>query len=463
MLLPQTKEREYRFKLALRMGLPIFALIVALLSFSFFENYEKLTTLFIIEAVLLLVFTIYFFLFLIYKGFDVKITDDVSKTFTREYLFSYLKKMLKKEKEYSLILISIDNLNDINTQYGITNGDKVLAEVTKWIVSYLKSQKIENYPMGHIKGGDFIIGLKGSLQEYNTILELMCLKSSEFKVEDMEVKISGAITDTEYSKDLNYMIENLFNLQDEVKNSKNRDNDEEINPSELESFVINAINKRSLILLTQDVFKGNALYLKECFVKLKSPTGKQLFPKKYLKIINKLGLGVEYDQMVLEQLVLAGDKNITYAINISPTSLRNEKFLLFARELLSGSKIKIVFILSEQEYFSHTDRLNSIIKSLKKVGVSIAIDRVGSLHASFLYLRELDIDFIRFDNYYSSIEKLQENRAIINGFNLISHEKQVLSWIKNIEDEETLELSLNMNIDLTQGKHLSDLEKIKEN
>ncbi|WP_295004317.1 EAL domain-containing protein [Sulfurimonas sp.] len=463
MLLPQTKEREYRFKLALRMGLPIFSLIVALLSYSFFENYETLTPLFIAESILLLVFTIYFFLFLIYKGFDVKITDDVSKTFTREYLFSYLKKILKKEKEYALVLVSIDNLNDINTQYGINNGDKVLEEVAQWIEAYLKSQDLENYPMGHIKGGDFIIGFKGTAEEYNTTLELMCLKSSEFKVQDMEIKISGAITDTEYSRDLHYMIENLFNLQDEVKNSKNRDKDEEINPSELESFVINAIDKRSMILLTQDVFKGNKLYLKECFVKLKSPEGKQLFPKKYLKIINKLGLGVEYDQMVLEQLILVADKNITYAINITPTSLRNDKFLSFAKELLSGSDIKLVFILSEQEYFSHTDRLNSIIKSLKKFNVSIAIDRVGSLHTSFLYLRELNIDFIRFDNYYSTAIKLEDNKAIINGFNLIAHEKQVLSWMKNIEDEETLESILHKNIDLIQGKQLSDLEKIREN
>lgn len=463
MLLAQTKEREYRFKLALRMGLPIFSLIIALLSYSFFENYETLTPLFIIESILLLVFTIYFFLFLIYKGFDVKITDDVSKTFTREYLFSYLKKMLKKEKEYSLILVSIDNLNDINTQYGIKNGDKILEEVAKWIEAYFKSQKLENYPMGHIKGGDFIIGFKGTAEEYNTTLELMCLKSSEFKVEDMEIKISGAITDTEYSRDLNYMIENLFNLQDEVKNSKYRDIHEMINPSELESFVINAINTKSLILLTQNAYKGDELYLKECFVKLKSPAGKQLFPKKYLKIINKLGLGVDYDQMVLEQLVLVADKNIPYAINIAPTSLRNEKFLSFTRELLSGSDIKLVFILSEQEYFSHTDRLNTIIKSLKKLNVSIAIDRVGSLHTSFLYLRELNIDFIRFDNYYSTSAKLQENRAIINGFNLIAHEKQVLSWMKNIEDEETLESILSMNIDLTQGKQLSNLEKIREN
>jgi GGDEF domain-containing protein len=74
--------------------------------------------------------SIYFIFYLIYRGFNVKITDDVSKTFTREYLFGYLKKELKTNKEYTLILVSIDNLNDINSLYSIKNGDKVLL---KWI------------------------------------------------------------------------------------------------------------------------------------------------------------------------------------------------------------------------------------------------------------------------------------------------------------------------------------------
>jgi len=48
MLLPETKEREYRFKLALRIGLPIFALVIALISKSFISNYESLDTFFYI-------------------------------------------------------------------------------------------------------------------------------------------------------------------------------------------------------------------------------------------------------------------------------------------------------------------------------------------------------------------------------------------------------------------------------
>jgi len=461
MLLPQTKEREYRFKLALRMGLPIFALILALISHTLIKNYTTLESSFYIESALLLLFSIYFIFYLIHSGFNVKITDDVSKTFTREYLFNYLNKDIKHYKEYTLILISIDNLSDINIQYGIKNGDKVLESVSKWVGEYLEKEKIENFPMGHIKGGDFIIGLKGARSKYTTILELMCLKSSEFKVGNIEIKISGAIIDKSYSAELDYMVEKLFELQEKTRNSKNRDIEELMTPNELESFVINAINKRDLIIMSQNVYSGEEVVFKECFIKLKREDQVPLYPKAYMKIINKLGLGIEYDLMVLEE-ILNHTTNITYAINISPTSLRNEKFISRTKELLEGSDKKIMFVLSEQEYYTYTSRYNSIIHALKKIGVLIAIDRVGSIHTSFLYLRELNIDLIRFDTYYSNTNKISDNRSIIDGFILMAKEKNIKSWIKNIEQNESLNIAKEMNIDYIQGKELSSLEKIYE-
>ena len=465
MLLPQTKEREYRFRLALRIGLPIFALVLALISSTLFTSYESIHISFYFEAILLLAFSIYFILYIIYSGFNVKITDDVTKTFTREYLFEYLKKEIKEKKEYSLILISIENLNDINKLYGLKNGDKILLEVSKWIGDYLKNEKINSFPLGHIKGGDFIIGLKGTKDKYNTMLELMCLKSGEFKVDNIEVKISAAITDTSYSNKLSYMVENLFELQEKNKRAKSKYSEEEIDPNELESYIINAINNKSIIVSTQEIYENKESIFKECFVKLEASNGKLFYPKRYMKVINKLGLSVAFDLMVLEHTILncTDTSNETFAINISPTSIRNENFLSHAKDLLKSHDIstkKIMFILSEQEYYSHISRYNSILNSLRALGVLITIDRLGSQQTSFLYLRELNIDVIRFDSYYSKAIKDKKNHSIISGFNTMAQEKGVKTWIKNIEDKESLELVKKMNIDYIQGKYLADLKDI---
>jgi len=461
MLLPQTKEREYRFRLALRIGLPIFALILAFISHTLIKNYQNLHSSFYIEAILIILISTYFIFYLIYNGFSVKITDEVTKTFTREYLYKYLQDEIKKKKEYTLILISIDNLNDINTLYGIKNGDKVLREVVNWIANHLKSEEIENFPMGHIKGGDFVIGLEGSKTKYTTLLELMCLKASEFKVADIEVKISGAITDTSYSNEIDYLIEYLFETLEKKKNTKQKDTIEQLSPNELEALVIQAISKKELIIMSQDIFEDGEVIFNECFVKLKAGNGKLIYPKAYIKIINKLGLGIEFDLMVLESILQNYNQNEKYfAINILPTSLRNEKFLTRAKELLQKSKTKVMFVLFEMEYYSHINRYNSIINSLKEYGVLFTIDRVASIHTSFLYLRELNIDCIRFDTFYSHKEKLEKNRSIIEGFNLIAHEKGIKTWMKNIENENAYEIAQEIGINYLQGRYLCELQEL---
>ena len=460
MLLPQTKEREYRFKLALRMGLPIFALIIAFISHTFISSYDSLQSSFIEEAILVVLVSIYFIFYLIYNGFKVKITDDITNTFTREYLYEYLEKEIKNHKDYSLILISIDNLNDINSLYGIKNGDKVLKMVVEWIALYLKEQKIENFPIGHVQGGDFIIGLEGNKSQYAQVLDMLCLKSTDLKIDDIEVSISGAIIDTSYSKELGYLVDNLFEQQEKKRYSKQRYAEENINPNELENLVVEAIKNKSLDAMSQNIYdrEGN-LAFRECFIKLKGRNGKLIFPKTYLKIINKLGLGVSFDLMVIESIVSQCKGDTLCSLNVLPTSLRNDLFLSKLKEILRDKEVHLMFVLSEIEYYSHISKYNNIIKSLKGMGIKIAIDRLGSIHTSFLYLRDLEVDFVRFDTYYSNIKKLKKNLHIVDGFNIMAHEKGVKTWMKNIEDEESYNLAKDLKIDYLQGKYLSKLEK----
>ena len=461
MLLPETKEREYRFRLALRIGLPIFALIFALVSHTLITTYESLQPSFYVESILLLALSIYFIFYIIYSGFTVKIRDDVSGAFTREYIYKYLRKELKENDTYTLMLISIDNLHDINKLYGIRNGDNVLSVTTKHISEYFKREKIDNFPIGHLNGGDLILGLKGTKENYTTLFELLCLKSSEFKVDDMEVKISGTIADSNYSHDLNFLIENLFELQEKKKQSKYQE--EKIDPNELEFFVINAIKRRDFIISYQDVFSQDECFFSECFVKLKREDGRFLYPKNYVKVIKKLGLWIEFDLMILETITseLLETPERVYALNISPTSLRNEKFLSSATAIFKANPElgqKIIFILAEKEYYSFISRYKAILKTLQKLGVRIAIDRVGSLHTSFLYLRELDVDIIRLDSYYSKESKMLENRSIIDGFKLMAQEKSIKTWMKNLEDEKSSALAKEMQIDFVQGKYLAELK-----
>lgn len=455
MLLPAIKEREYRFTLALRIGLPIFALVLALISHTLITNYSSLEASFYIESLLLLAISIYFIFYLLYKGFDVKIRDYVSGAFTREYLQSYLSKELQSHKEYTLVLISIENLSDINQLYGIKAGDKVLKETVRWISHALKKEKIENFPIGHFQGGHFILGLKKNKEKYASILELLSLKAREFKVDDIEVKITTALTDTHYSHELDFLIEKLFQTHEKEEN---------LDPSQLEIMVIQAIKSRNLHISFQAVFEKNSVVMQECFIKLQGENSKKIYPKSYIKIVQKLGLRLRFDMMVLEESLKLVDKQKSIlAINIAPTSLRNEKFFQTTEQILRSKDVKeIVFILSEQEYYSFTSRYNSIIQNFKSLGVLICIDRIASYHTSFLYLRELDIDIIRYDTYYSHEEKMQAQESIVDGFNIIAKEKKIKTWMKNLQTQKSIAFAQTKEIDYLQGNYLAQLEEKTE-
>ncbi len=464
MLLPEKKEREYRFRLALRMGLPIFGLILVLVFTTLINNYENLSAAFYIESLLLLFVSVYFILYLIYKGFDVKITDPVSKTFTREYLFDYLKEQIKKHDRYTLILVGVDNISDINSQFGIKNGDRILGFIAQWLGEYLQERGLHDFPLGRVKGGDFVIGLEGDMQEHKVLVELLCLKSDDFKVDNIEVKISGAIVDTTVTKNLDHLIDTLFEQQ-EHNRYKKEISYEEIDPNELESLVIEAIEKRSISIASQDVFdrEGNVAF-SELFVRIKAANGKFIHQKKYMKVINKLGLTLEFDMMLAEKVFsnLDSFRQRSVALIISTSSLRDMNFFAKVKMMLDADETlrgRVLFLFSENEYFSKSDKFNAWLHSYREAGVAIGVDRLGVLHSSFLYLRDLDLDVVRFDSSYTKGEKIFKCEATIRGLDAIANAKGIRSWVKMLETKEQFEAAKEYGIDLLQGKYLSQLQE----
>jgi len=460
MQLPQIKEREHRFKLALRMTLPVFALFLTLVIHIFISTNEHFINFFNIELILVLVISIYFIFYLIYKGYDDKITDSVSKVFTRDALYKLLNKLLKSKDEYTFLLIDIDNLNDINSKYGVKSADKVLYEVGKWICEYLQSNGINNFPIGHVNGADFVICLKGIKQDYKTLYEMMCLKSEEFVIDDIEVKITSVMNNTTLSRDLDYIIEDLFGL----RKQNIKDIDDERDPGEIEAYVKNALKSKEFTMLYQDVYSDENTTINECFVKLQTKNGKLLHPKRYMKVLYKLGLMLDFDLMVLENNIqkCKHSKDEVIALNISPTSIRNPIFVRKVKKLLSDNKEiknRILFLLYESQYYSHIQRYNAILQSLRKEGVLIAIDRLGSIHTSFLYLRDLDIDIVRFDSFYTKNLNNEKYKSIMNGLNTIAQANGVKTWIRMIESKEMFLDAKELKIDYLQGKYLSDLQK----
>lgn len=463
MILPEKKERENRFKLALRMGLPIFFLgLLAIFSFIN-QPTQNITSSFYIGATLILAIMIYFFLYMIYRGFDERITDPITNTFTREYLHKFLKKEILKEN-YTIMMVTINNLYTINETYGIKNGDFILHTTVKEITNFLYSKGIYNFPLGHIKGGDFIIGLEGSKEEFLSVMDLMCLKFSNFNINDIEVQIIGAVVDNHFSRNLDYLIDYLFEQQTLNKSSKYIIKDEDmIDPNDLERSIIDAIKNSSFKIYSQNVYdKDGNVFLEDLSVKLLLKD-KVIHQKVFIPVVNRLGLSKEYDLMLLNEVAKKiSEDNKMYSFIISPTTIREPHFLTYMKGLIDtyiNINYKIVFLISEIDYYNNITRYNQTIQSLRNMGIYIAIDRFGEYHSSSLYFREIEVDMVRFDSRYTKYLKTNRYKKILEALHKGVNSLNSKSWVKLIENEEIYKITEEIGVDMLQGKYFDNIKE----
>ena len=120
-------------------------------------------------------------------------------------------------------------------------------------------------------------------------------------------------------------------------------------------------------------------------------------------------------------------------------------------------------MMSETQYYSHIDRYNYTLGSLRKQGVKIALDKLGVLHTSYQYLRDLDIDIVRFDTLFTKSVNKKSYRSALEGFNTMAQKMGVKTWIKMLENEDTKAFAQEIGINYIQGNILSEVDKNGEN
>ena len=471
MLYPHKKERSHRFLLALRTGLPLFLLAAILMFIRLSDYFQTIPIGFYLSAILILAISIYFIFYMIYRGFDEQITDPITHTFTRQKVVSILKEEIKIDSDYSIVLISIDNLSDINARYGTQAGDKVLERVAKEIGNFFDDKGFGKFPIGHFKGGDFLIGLKASYETVRPFVEMIYIKFDDFIMNEMEIKVKGAIVDKSLSADVPALIERLFELKmsdaddgEQVESTKQSD----ISLLELEENIRYAIANRTFSLMFQLLQAEEKIV--QVSIKLQGRNENIIHQKVFMPILKRLGYEREFDEILLEKVLSICKKtdDLSFAFNISPSVLRNMRFTQRFKQMLTSEKIdasRLIIILSEKEVYANMKRYNDLLQEYRALGLRFVLDNVGSLNATVEYIKRLEVDIIRFDKPFSKHIDSPAYNALLHAYIGICKEMNMKSWIKMIDSIESKKRCEEMNIDYIQGNIISKIvnyDKLEE-
>ncbi|AFV96318.1 MULTISPECIES: EAL domain-containing protein [unclassified Sulfuricurvum] len=448
----EQKEREHRFALALRMGLPIFSLSTITLFALLTRNYTTVSSL-IILSIALLGIMVYFIFYLIYQSTNENITDTITHTFTPEYFFRLFKKSISK-KTQTLVLISVENLWSINERYGVKNGDKSLQNTVIKLDDFFRDKRIEKLPICRYKGGDFLVFLPGEKEQYVPLIELLLSKYQNYINDDIEIRLEAVMIDSRLSDDIELLVSRLYELHHDRVSSEKEDI---YSINELENEIIQAVEKRRFSIGFWPVCCDEYAVF-DTTVKLIDTEGRFIHQSRYIPVLNRLNKMRHFESDVLEKIgSLCDDQKRNFVVTISSVTLRNPHFFEHALTLFERypqARYKITLMFEEKEYCHQLERFAHQIAHYRKAGYKIALDRLGGHHTTLLYLKELEVDIVRFDPLYTRHIKEAGYQNIIQGLNLSAHLCGAKTWVSMIEDEYTYNLVQSLKINYRQGNYL---------
>ncbi len=458
MLYSQKEERGRRFTLALRAGIPVLILIFLV----FYTTIYKGDTLALsIQDGLLLTaitfVTIYFIYFLMNLSVQETMLDQTTQGFNKK---TFIKKLHDYQPK-SIACLNIENLSSLNENYSSDQIDTLLYTITRNLNLTFKQNGFDEVLIGRHRGSELLIALNDNHDHIETILENMIKENS--LINNIEVDYTLAII-TNPNEDFEKVISQLRDIilgqstgDQDQKHTHNVKDAKEL--SDIEKDVIHSIQKKSLLLSFRSLLNTHTDIVDtyEIAVKLKSDSQKDILPRIFLPIVNRLGLGREYDltlvKHVIDLLPLVDD-TISFTFNLSPFSLRDSDFQKKLFDYLEEKKVnpsRLVIQLYERK--THHD-LSGYLKTLRKFrlqGMRICIDNFGSSNASMEYMKHFKFDMVQFDRDYVTDLENETTYAMLHSLIKMSKDLQVQTVAKWVDNEGQKKKLRALGINYIQG------------
>ncbi|MEA3434374.1 MAG: EAL domain-containing protein [Campylobacterota bacterium] len=462
MLLSELEERERRFKLALRAGIPVLILIF-LVFFTTISNNNTFNfnfqNVFLIASITFI--TIYFIYFLMNVSVKETLVDQTTQGFNQK---AFVKK-LEDSKPQTLALIIIKNLSTINQNYSDREVDTILYTIIQKLNLKFQQKGLHKTLIGRRYGAEFLIALDETYDDLEKILEEFTQENTT--INNIEVDYTFAIV-TNTGKDFQQVI---LQLQDIItmqfdKNAKEKNipvTKDATEISDMEKSIIASIKNNDLLLSFRPLLntKKNIIDIYEIAVKLNTDKSGNILPRVYLPVINRLGLGREYDFTLLKHIIdllPLIDKSISLTFNLSPFSLRDPSFQEKFFNYLDQKEIdpsRLIIQLYERKTHHNLGGYLKTLNKFRAKGVRICIDNFGSSNASMEYMKHFKFDMIQFDRDYVTNLQDETSYAMLESLIKMSKDLKIITVAKWVDKDTQKDKLRALGIDYLQGFGIS--------
>ena len=201
---------------------------------------------------------------------------------------------------------------------------------------------------------------------------------------------------------------------------------------------------------------------REILFRMLDPEGVARGPQDIVRTAERYGLMDAVDQWVIRRtLRTLGSMRAEldavdhYAINLSATSLRQETLLDLIHSELDQSGVpptKICFEVTETAAVENLAEARWLMQELGSIGCSFSLDDFGTGMASYAYLRDLRVNYIKIDrSFVRDVDHSALSSAIVESIHQISALIGARTVAEGVETQAIADKLTVLGLDFAQG------------
>jgi diguanylate cyclase (GGDEF)-like protein/PAS domain S-box-containing protein len=388
---------------------------------------------------------------------------------------------------HALLYVDLDQFKLVNDTCGHQAGDQLLRQITGVLQSRVRSGDT----LARLGGDEFGILLQScSLEQALRIAENLrqAIRDFRFIWQDGMLEVGASIGIVEITNDTPTVASVMsaadvacYSAKDLGRNRVQLYKPDNVPERHREmhwvSKLARACDESRFELYYQPIVPiGATVHEREHFelmLRLRDESGALVAPAEFIPAAERYNIMPSIDRWVVRQAldrlvhrIGSGVKPFTVAVNLSGTSLNDERFLEYLIAELSGSELvagAMCFEITETAAIANLSNVVYFMRELKARGCHFALDDFGSGLSSFMYLKTLPVDYLKIDGQFiENVTRDPIDRSMVEAIGQVGRAMGIQTIAERVESPEVLEELGRLGIGYAQGFHIAVPRSTKE-
>ncbi len=402
-----------------------------------------------------------------------------NRSYFQNEMERYLEQVRRTGQTCALLYLDLDNFKFVNDTLGHAAGDRLLIEVA----SILSKRARKTDVIARMGGDEFTVLLYNVTHEQalNTA-ESFRKKLANYRFrqagESVEMGCSIGIAHiTPQSRDISEIMSQA-DLSCHLAKRAGRNRIHMFRPADADKVtamsldmgwshrIKEAIERNRFALACQPIVNARTRRVDsyEVLIRMLDEQNELIMPNGFLPTAERFGLAVDIDKWVIVNAIetlakqRVENRNLRYSINLSGQTLSDPTVsdLILARLNATGlDAAALTFEVTETVAIADMAAAESFLSRLQRIGCKTALDDFGSGMASFAYLKDLPVDYVKIDGrFVKNLASSPVDQAMVKAMNEIAHALGKKTIAEFVENEESFRLLGKIGVDYGQGYHL---------